>query len=85
MKTKKTLLNFITDVVPLLIISILGIYKIKLFIKVFGDETLGLYQLFSQVMVYVALVDGGLSNAVLFSLYKPNAEGDKNKFNALLA
>ena len=70
MKTKKTLLNFITDVVPLLIISILGIYKIKLFIKVFGDETLGLYQLFSQVMVYVALVDGGLSNAVLFSLYK---------------
>ena len=85
MKTKKTLLNFITDVVPLLIISILGIYKIKLFIKVFGDETLGLYQLFSQVMVYVALVDGGLSNAVLFSLYKPNAEGDKKKFNALLA
>lgn len=85
MKTKKTLLNFITDVVPLVIISILGIYKIKLFIKVFGDETLGLYQLFSQVMVYVALVDGGLSNAVLFSLYKPNAEGDKKKFNALLA
>ena len=85
MKTKKTLLNFITDVVPLLIISILGIYKIKLFIKVFGDETLGLYQLFSQVMVYVALVDGGLSNAVLFSLYKPNAEENKKKFNALLA
>lgn len=85
MKTKKTLLNFITDVVPLIIISILGIYKMKLFINVLGDETLGLYQLFSQVIVYVALVDGGLSNAVLFSLYKPNAEGDKKKFNALLA
>lgn len=85
MKTKKILLNFVTDVVPLIIISILGIYKMKLFIKVLGDETLGLYQLFSQVMVYVALVDGGLSNAVLFSLYKPNAEHDKKKFNALLA
>lgn len=85
MKTKKTLLNFITDVVPLIIISILGIYKMKLFINVLGDETLGLYQLFSQIIVYVALVDGGLSNAVLFSLYKPNAEGDKKKFNALLA
>ena len=85
MKTKKTLLNFITDVVPLIIISILGIYKMKFFINVLGDETLGLYQLFSQVIVYVALVDGGLSNAVLFSLYKPNAEGDKKKFNALLA
>ncbi len=85
MKTKKILLNFITDVVPLIIISLLGIYKSKLFIKVLGDEVLGLYQLFSQVMVYVALVDGGLVNAVLFSLYKPNAEGDEKKVNALLA
>lgn len=85
MKTKKTVLNFISDVIPLLIISLLGIYKMKLFIQVLGDETLGLYQLFSQVMIYVAVVDGGLSSAVLFSLYNPNANGDKKKFNSLLA
>lgn len=85
MKTKKTALIFITDVIPLIIISLLGIFKFKLFLQILGDETLGLYQLFSQIMIYVALVDGGLSNAVLFSLYKPNAEGDKKKFNALLA
>ncbi|MGN1311390.1 MAG: hypothetical protein ACI4U4_00075 [Bacilli bacterium] len=85
MKTKKTALNFISDVIPLLIISLLGIYKLKLFIQVLGDETLGLYQLFSQIMIYVAVVDGGLSSAVLFSLYKPNANGDKKKFNSLLA
>lgn len=85
MKTKKTAINFITDTIPLLIISILGIFKFKLFIQVLGNETLGLYQLFSQIMVYVALVDGGLSSAVLFSLYKPNAEKDKKKFNAILA
>ena len=85
MKTKKTALNFITDIIPLVIVSLLGIFKFKLFLKVLGDETLGLYQLFSQVMIYVALVDGGLSSAVLFSLYKPNVEGDKRKFNAILA
>ena len=85
MKTKKTAINFITDTIPLLIVSILGIFKFKLFIQVLGNETLGLYQLFSQIMVYVALVDGGLSSAVLFSLYKPNAEGNKQKFNAILA
>lgn len=85
MKTKKTALIFLTDVIPLIIISILGIFKFKLFLQVLGDETLGLYQLFSQIMIYVALVDGGLSNAVLFSLYKPNAEENKKKFNALLA
>ena len=47
-----------------------------------GSETLGLYQLFSQIMTYVALVDGGLSNAVLYSLYKPNANRDDKKINA---
>jgi len=85
MKTKKTAINFITDTIPLLIVSILGIFKFKLFIQVLGSETLGLYQLFSQIMVYVALVDGGLSSAILFSLYKPNAENDKKKFNAILS
>ena len=85
MKTKKTAINFLTDTIPLLIVSILGIFKFKLFIQVLGNETLGLYQLFSQIMVYVALVDGGLSSAVLFSLYKPNAEKNNKKFNAILA
>lgn len=85
MKTKKTLLIFITDIIPLIIISLLGIFKFKLFLQVLGSETLGLYQLFSQIMTYVALVDGGLSSAVLYSLYKPNAEGDNKKLKALLA
>lgn len=85
MKTKKTILNFVTDVIPLIIISFLGIYKLKLFISILGDETLGLYQLFSQIMVYIALVDGGLSDAVLYALYKPNVEGNEKKINAIIA
>ena len=85
MKTKKTALNIITDVIPLLIVSLLGIFKVKLFINNLGDETFGLYNLFSNIMIYVSLVDGGLASAVLFSLYKPNMEGDKKKFNALLS
>ena len=84
-KLKKVLLNFSTDVIPLVIVSILGIFKLKLFVDILGNETLGLYQLFSQIMVYVALVDGGLSSAVLYSLYKPNATKDNQKLNELLA
>ena len=72
MKTKRSLLNFITDVIPLLIVSLLGIFKLKFFIQVLGNETLGLYQLFSQIMIYIALVDGGLTSAVLFHLYNWN-------------
>ena len=85
MKTKRSFLNFITDVIPLIIVSILGIFKLKLFIQVLGNETLGLYQLFTQIMVYIALVDGGLTSAVLFHLYKPNAKGDDKKLNDILS
>lgn len=85
MKTKRTLLNYITDIIPLMIVSILGIFKIKFFIQELGDETLGLYQLFSQIMIYIALVDGGLSSAVLHSLYKPNIDDDKNKLNEIIS
>ena len=85
MKTKKTILNIITDVIPLIIVALVGIYKVKLFLHVLGSETLGLYQLFNNLMIYVALVDGGLSSALLFSLYKPNAAGDTKKFNELLS
>ena len=84
-KTKKTALNLITDVIPLLIISLLGIFKVKLFIQYLGQETMGLYNLFNNIMIYVSLVDGGLASAVLFSLYKPNTEGDNKKLSELLS
>lgn len=85
MRTKKTFLNLISEIVPLIIVSLLGIFKLKIFIQVLGDETLGLYQLFSQIMIYVALVDGGLTSAVLYSLYKPNASNDTKKINEILS
>ena len=85
MKTKKTFLNILTDVIPLIVVALLGIFKVKLFLKVLGDETLGLYQLFNNILIYIALVDGGLTSALLFSLYKPNASGDKKKFNEILS
>ena len=49
-KTKKTALNLVTDVIPLLIISFLGIFKVKLFIQYLGQETMGLYNLFSTFL-----------------------------------
>ena len=85
MRTKKSFLNLLTDLIPLAVISILGIFKLKLFIDVLGDKTLGLYQLYSQVMVYIALVDGGLSSALLFALYKPNSSGNTEKFKEIIA
>ena len=85
MKTKKFFLNLVTDVLPMIIISVLGIFKFKLFIQVLGQETQGMYQLFTQIMFYVSIVDGGLGSAVLFALYQPNTSDDTNKMNEILS
>lgn len=84
MRTKNAMLNFLTDVFPLILTSIIGIFKLKIFLNTLGEETLGLYQLFSQIMIYIAIVDGGLPNAVLYSLYKPNVENDNKKLYSIL-
>ena len=84
MRTKTSLLNLITGVVPYIILSFIGLFKMKYFIQFLGDETLGLYQFFSQLMIYIALVDGGLTSAVLYALYKPNSEKDEKKLYSIL-
>ncbi|MBE5956002.1 MAG: hypothetical protein E7253_06075 [Lachnospiraceae bacterium] len=85
MRTKRVLLNLITDVLPMLLISLLGIFKFKLFVQVLGQEVQGMYQLFTQIMFYIAIVDGGLSSAVLHALYRPNTDENKAEMDAILS
>ena len=85
MRSKKVLMNLITDILPMLLISILGIFKFKLFVQVLGQETQGMYQLFTQIMFYISIVDGGLGSAVLHALYRPNTDNNQEKMNAILS
>lgn len=85
MKTKRMLLNLISDLLPTIIISLLGLIKIKLFIMVLGSDVQGLYQFFSKVMFYVSIVDGGLGSAVLYALYGPNNRNNNEEMNEILS
>lgn len=85
MKTKKILLNLITDIFPMLIISLIGIFKFKLFVQILGEETQGMYQTFNQIMFYISIMDGGLGSAVLYALYKPITSADTEEVNRILS
>ena len=85
MKTKKVLLNLITDIFPMLIISLIGIFKFKLFVQILGVEVQGMYQTFNQIMFYISIVDGGLGSAVLYALYKPITAGKTEEVNEILS
>ena len=85
MRTKTTLLNFITDIVPMVIIAIIGFFKISLFLKYLGEETLGAYQLFAQIFMYLSIAEAGFGTAIMYKLFKPAKDNDTKKINELLS
>ncbi len=76
MRKKTIIINFLTDFMPQIIIALLGIFKIKIFLNNWGEDLLGLYQLYSQFFSYLAIVEIGISSGILYTLYKPTV--DKN-------
>ena len=57
MRTKKSILNFITSFFPWVIIAIIGFPKIHLFISNYGSELNGLTQLIYQIFMIILQID----------------------------
>lgn len=53
-------------------------------IYVMGAEYAGLNSLFTSILSVLSLTELGFSQAIVYSMYKPVAEGDKEKICALL-
>lgn len=85
MRTKSTILNFITDAFPQVLILLLGLFKTKFFIDILGSSQLGLYQLYGQIVAYLVLIEGGVGSALLFRLYKPINHKDDKKINEIMS
>ena len=83
MRTKKVLLNMLCDILPYLLIGIIGIIKMDALITNIGDVGNGYYQTINQIISYVFLAQAGFSDAVIYSLYKPFAEKNKDDINAI--
>ena len=84
MRTKKTAKNLVISLVLTTLVAIIGLFKIKVFLNYLGDEATGIYQLFSQILSYISLVDAGLTSSLLYSLYDPVAKENYGKINAIL-
>ena len=53
MRTKKIFLNMICDILPYLLIGVVGIIKMDVLIKYIGDVGNGYYQTINQIISYV--------------------------------
>lgn len=84
MRTQKSLINLGTSIVSILIISFGKFFLTKVFIDRLGIELNGLYQIFIQISAYLSLAEGGMGTALVFALYKPLANNNKEKINRIL-
>ncbi len=55
-----------------------------LFIRFLGKEYLGLNGLFTNILNILSLAELGIGNAIVYSMYKPIADGDMEKTKAFL-
>lgn len=85
MERVKNSLNNITASVIGYVFKLLAQFLCRaVFIRVLGAEYLGLNGLFSNILYVLSFAELGVGSAITFSLYKPIAEGDRNKIRSLM-
>lgn len=74
MKSQKSAINITVGILAQIIIVLLGFVTRKVFIDYLGNDANGLNNYFTNIVAMLSLVELGLGNSLLFSLYKPLAE-----------
>lgn len=85
MRTKKAIYNYLSEVIPQFIILILGFFKVKVFLVYLGQEMVGLFQVFTQLLSYLSLLEGGAGGIIGYHLYKPISENDTKSIGSILS
>ena len=83
-RLRNTLRNFGFGAAAQLVVTLLGFVSRTVFIRVLGMEYSGVNGLYTSILDVLSLTELGLADVVVFSLYKPLAEGDEQKLTALM-
>lgn len=84
MRTKNSIYNVLSALIANTITIIIGLVAQAVFIKVLGEEYLGINGLFTNIISMLGIVELGIGSAVIYELYKPISENDQYKVNALM-
>lgn len=83
-RTQNAILNMLSGSTMQIINVILGFIGRTIFIKLLNTDYLGINSLYSNILTVLSFAELGIGNAIIFSLYKPIADKDKNKIQALM-
>jgi O-antigen/teichoic acid export membrane protein len=83
MRIRNSLKNILYGLSGQVISTIMGFVVRSVFIYTLGIEYLGLDGLFTGILIMLSLANLGFDTAMIYSLYKPLAENDTHKIQAL--
>lgn len=84
-RTKNGTRNIISGVINRIVLLLFPFITRTLIINILGSGYLGLNSLFTSILTVLNLSELGFGSALVYTMYKPVAEGDETKICALLA
>ena len=83
-RTKRSIINLITAFAGQILGVIISFIVRMIFVKYLSSEYLGINGLFTNILTMLSLVELGIGSAMIYSLYKPLAEDDKENIKSLM-
>ena len=84
-RTKNTIRNMKTGLIVQLINRLMAFVVRTVFIRILNSEYLGVNGLFTNILTMLSFAELGIGTAIIFNMYKPVAEEDKDKIKSLMA
>lgn len=84
MHTKSSIKNLVVALIGQVFGLIISFVARIIFLKILNSDYLGINGLFTNILTMLTLVELGIGPAMVFSLYKPLAEEDKEKIKSLM-
>ncbi len=83
-RTKSSIINVITAFIGQGLGFLISFVARIFFIKILGEEYLGVNGLFTNILTVLSLAELGVGTAITYSLYEPLAKKDKEKCKSLM-
>ncbi len=84
MRTLNSTRNIYISVLTQIVMVLLGFLSRKVFLDNLGEEYLGINGLLTNLLSMLSLVEGGIGTSIVYNLYKPLAEDNREKTIALI-
>ncbi len=83
-RTGNAMINVLTGSAMQIVNVILGFISRSLFIYFLNSDYLGVNSLYTNILTVLSFAELGIGSSIVFSLYKPIAEKDNSKIQALM-